>query len=265
MASARRAANSAASSTGTSAGLRALGHVEELARQILEPWIARAGAEKIGREERAERPFPRAAAQRAQGELRLLRVVTADRGALGELARDCVHRVLTRHIKGVTRRGHADAASPRSAAGALREGEDPDVSRAAHEARRLGRVVDDPQSIGPRRRLKGQGWLHGHLVWRREPAQELAELEAVENCPHLVVVVASPARALEVELDRDVADDRDHPLAEPNLVGVLLEVVLEPALGQLIDPLQNGLHRAVVLDQLGGGLVADPRHAGDVV
>ena len=191
--------------------------------------------------------------------------MAADGLALGELAGDRVHRVRARDVERVTPGGHAQATGARAAACRLGECEHAHIRRAGHEAGGFGRVVDDLESLGSRSRLKSERWLYGHLVRRREAAQQLAELEPVEHGAHLVVVVAGPARALEVQLDRDVTDDRDHPLAEPDLVGVLFEGLLQPSLRQLLDALEDCLHRPEVLDELGGGLVADAGHPGDVV
>src|SRR5581483_12289259 len=66
-------------------------HVEELAREVLQARIARARAEQVRGEERAEVPRALATAQRPQGELGLLRVMAADR-VVRENARDRVHR-----------------------------------------------------------------------------------------------------------------------------------------------------------------------------
>ena len=46
---------------------------------------------------------------------------------------------------------------------------------------------------------------------------------------------------------------------------MLREARLQAAFGQLVEPLQQGLDRAVVVDQPAGGLVADAGDAGDVV
>ena len=124
----------------------------------------------------------------------------------------------------------------------LCEREHPDVRRAGEHGCRLGRILDDRQAGRLRRRLEGEARLHGNLVRRRETAQQLAELEVIEDSTCLLVVVACPARAVELELDRDVANDRHHPLAEPNLVCVRLQCGFEPAVGQLIDALQQGVH-----------------------
>ena len=87
----------------------------------------------------------------------------------------------------------------------------------------------------------------------------------VENPPGSLVVVTRPARLLQLERDGHVPDDGDHALAQPDPVGVLLERLLQPSLRQLIDLLQQCVDRAVVLDELGRGLVPDPWHARNVV
>ncbi len=116
-----------------------------------------------------------------------------------------------------------------------------------------------------RGRLERKAGLDGHLVGWRKAREQLAELEVVEDAARLVVVVARPACPLELQIDRHVADDRDHPLAEPDLVGMGVERGLEPALGQLVDSLEQGLDADEVLDQLGRRLVPHAWYAGDVV
>ena len=191
--------------------------------------------------------------------------MAADRLALCEPAGDSVHRVRARDIESVTTGGHSKSACARTTTRRLGEREHADIRRTGDEACRFDRVIDDLHAARARRGLKGERRLHRHLVRRREAAQQLAELEAVEHRAHPVVVVASPSRALQVEVDRDVADDRDHALAQADLVGMLLKRLLEAAFGQLIDPLEDGLDAAEVLHQLGRGLVADAGDARDVV
>ena len=137
--------------------------------------------------------------------------------------------------------------------------------RAVEKARRLCRLFDDLQPRRLGRGLECEARLHRHLVGGREAAQQLPELEPVEDVAHVVVVEAGPARGLELELHGHVADDGDHPLAQPDLVGVGLDRRLQPAFWQLVHPLQQRLHRSEVLHELGRGLVPHPRHARDVV
>ena len=137
--------------------------------------------------------------------------------------------------------------------------------RAVEKARRLCRLFDDLQPRRLGRGLECEARLHRHLVGGREAAQQLPELEPVEDVAHVVVVEAGPARAFELELHRHVAHDGDHPLAQPDLVGARLDRRLEPALRQLVNTLQQRLHRSEVLHELGRGLVPHPRHARDVV
>ncbi len=54
-------------------------------------------------------------------------------------------------------------------------------------------------------------------------------------------------------------------LRDPGVVGVLGEVLLALRARDLVDVVQHRLQRAELLQELGGGLVADPRNAGDVV
>src|SRR5207302_8938398 len=83
--------------------------VQELLREVLQAWVARARPEEVGGEERAEVPVALAAAERPHGELGLLGVVAAD-GAIGQRARYGVHRLGTRHVERVAacRAAHTD-------------------------------------------------------------------------------------------------------------------------------------------------------------
>ena len=54
-------------------------------------------------------------------------------------------------------------------------------------------------------------------------------------------------------------------LRDPGVLGVVGQVLLALRAGDLVDVLEDLLERAELLQQLGGGLVADPGDAGDVV
>ena len=70
---------------------------------------------------------------------------------------------------------------------------------------------------------------------------------------------------LQVEADWHVADDGDQVLAEECLIPAFLQCVAEAAAADLIQMLVDGLEAPVLLEQLGGRLVADTAHAGNVV
>ncbi len=165
----------------------------------------------------------------------------------------------------MARSRNAQAAYPAAPPGAFGEREHTDVLRSIEQARGLGRILDDAEAAGLRGRLEGEARLDRHLVGRGKAGQQLTELEVIEDAPRLVVVVSRPPRPLELQVDRHLANDRHHPLAQPDLVRVGDKRGLEPAFGQLADPLQERLHAHVVLDQLGRRLVAHPGHARDVV
>ena len=190
--------------------------------------------------------------------------MTGDRTA-GKRAGHRIHGFRLGDVERLAGHRHADAEDPAAAAGAFREREDPDVLRAVEQACGFGRILDDPEAGRLRRGLEGEARLDGYLVRRRETAQELAKLEPVEHPPRTLVVVARPARTLELQLDGHVANDRHHPLAEPYFVGVGLERGLQPAFGKLVHPLQEGFDGDEVLNQLGRRLVADARDPGNVV
>ena len=176
-----------------------------------------------------------------------------------------VHGVLLGDVERLLLGGHPDAADGGAATWCVAERKDPNVLGAGEHAYGLGGVIDNLEPRRFWRRLKSQAGLYWDLVGRREPAEELPELHAVEHGARLVVVVSRPSRGFEIEVDGHVADDRDHPFAESDLVGVRFEGCFEPALRQLLDPFEQSLDGAEVLHQLGRGLVAHPGDAWNVV
>ncbi len=96
------------------------------------------------------------------------------------------------------------------------------------------------------------------------PAQQPAKLELAEHLlqPRAVGRREDELRRVAVELE--VAPHRRELLRDLRLVGVLADV-LPPGRRQLLDMLDHAFERAVLLDQLGRGLVADPGDARDVV
>ncbi len=118
-------------------------------------------------------------------------------------------------------------------------------------------------------RVSGPERLHGLVGTfagqRGQPLDERAELVLAEQADHALPVVVAQPSGFAVELDRDVADDR-HQLAgfEDAVLG-LDEGRPELLARDLVDPLEQPLEAAERLDQLGGGLVADPGNARDVV
>src|SRR5207245_5396328 len=130
---------------------------------------------------------------------------------------------------------HTQAADPGRTAGPFGEREDGYVPGSVEQAGGLGRVFHDPEARGLRGKLEGEAGLDRHLIGRREAGKQLAKLEMVEDAARLVVVVAGPARPLELQLDRHVADDRDHPLATPDLFGIVLDLGFLSDLERLYD------------------------------
>ena len=106
------------------------------------------------------------------------------------------------------------------------------------------------------------GQFAGH---RRETLDQRPELVLAEQ-PHdgVAVVVAEPRR-LEVQLDRQVADDARELAAHLDLVEVLAQLVAELLRRDLVDPGEHVIEAAELADELGRGLLADPRDARDVV
>ena len=197
-----------------------------------------------------------------------------DRGQLGGDGGLVEHRlaalVADRHVPGapVLVRLESEAGQLGVPGRAVPESEDGDLARLAQRGAHLrqgAEAVDDANVAGARDRLESQHGLHRHRVRRRKASQQLPELEAVEELAQLVPVVTQPARALDIEPHRDVADDGDQPLAEADRIGALPQRVLDAALGQLVETFQQRLDRAEVLDQLGGRLLPHPRHSRHVV
>ena len=106
------------------------------------------------------------------------------------------------------------------------------------------------------------GRLAGH---RREALDQRPELVLAEQPDDRVaVVVAEPGR-LEVDLDRQVADDSRQVATHEDLVDVLAELVTQLRGRDLVEPGEQRIQRAEVADQLRRGLLADAGHARDVV
>ena len=104
--------------------------------------------------------------------------------------------------------------------------------------------------------------LAGH---RRQALDQRAELVLAEEPDDGLAVVVAEARRLEVELDRQVADDRRQVLAHEHRVAVLDELLAQLVGLDLVDPLVERLERPELADELGRGLLADAGHARDVV
>ncbi len=69
----------------------------------------------------------------------------------------------------------------------------------------------------------------------------------------------------QVDAGVDVAMDGRQLLGDARVLGVLHQVLFAFGAGDLLDVGQHLLQRAELLQQLRGGLLADPRNAGDVV
>ena len=101
-------------------------------------------------------------------------------------------------------------------------------------------------------------------IERVDPAQQAAELEATEDLLQGRAVGRRRDQLRRVDPERQVAPHGREELRVARLVGVLLH---GPAARgrQLVGVGDHVLERAVLRDQLAGGLVADPRDARDVV
>ena len=102
------------------------------------------------------------------------------------------------------------------------------------------------------------------LVELVDAAEQRPELVAAEHLLELRAVGRREHDLGRVEVEVEVAPHRRELLRGARLVGVLGDV-LAARRAQLVGVLDHALERAVLRDQLAGGLVADARDARDVV
>ena len=105
------------------------------------------------------------------------------------------------------------------------------------------------------------GLHHADLV---QPVEQGTELEGREEPAHLRGIPLPHDAVLGADLERQIGDDTRQLLVQGQLRRGRQHVVLQlPA--QLVPVLEQRLDRAVLLDQLRGGLLPHPRDTGDVV
>ena len=100
------------------------------------------------------------------------------------------------------------------------------------------------------------GRFAGH---RRETLDQGPELVLAEQPDDGVAVVVAEPRRLEVQLDRQVADDARELAAHLDLVEVLAQLVAQLLRCDLVDPGEHLVEAAELADELGRGLLADAR------
>ena len=139
---------------------------------------------------------------------------------------------------------------------AIRVGREP---HAAAQLRKLALAPGNRLRLGLRPLGRGQ-----RLVERVDPGEQPAELEAAEDLLQRRAVRRARDEVARIAVELEIAAHRREDLRGARLLGVLLE---RPAAsrGQLLHVLEHAIDRPVLCDQLAGGLVADPRYAGDVV
>ena len=174
-------------------------------------------------------------------------------------------------VVGVSRRSAAaDAAGPVTASKSRRSCSSPlsgrvEVARPGPSPPAVRRRAPPARSRSGRR-TQALGALLGALAGhRRQALDERPELVLAEQPHDRVAVVVAEAGRLQVDLDGQVADDRREVLAHADLVHVLAQLVAELGRRDLVEAGQERIEVAELADQLGGGLLADPGHARDVV
>src|SRR3546814_13452071 len=100
------------------------------------------------------------------------------------------------------------------------------------------------------------------LFRSREQRLEAVKFEELAQRP---VRDALYRKILERLRQRRVADQPHQLTTEPRHVGMLDEIRLEFGLSDLLDVGDDVLDRAILLDELRGGLRAHARHAGHIV
>ena len=98
-----------------------------------------------------------------------------------------------------------------------------------------------------------------------QPLHHRPQLELAHEVAQGAPVGLGGQRRAEVDAGLDLVDHGRQPLRDAGVLGVLDQVLLALGAGDLLDVGQHLLQRAEPLQQLGGGLLADPGHAGDVV
>ena len=106
------------------------------------------------------------------------------------------------------------------------------------------------------------GGLAGH---RRQALDQRPELVLAEQSHDGVTVVISEASRLEVDGDRQVADDRREFATHVDLLAMVAQLVAQLLGRHVVEPREQRVEVAEFADQLGGGLLADTGNARDVV
>ena len=212
-------------------------HLEPvLALEVVDRVLGAAGLDQVGRDQRVVGRAHRQARQRL------------------EVVRDEV---------GVAEPGRrAFVPGPDDDAVLLREREAAVRDREARAAAHLRQLALAPRNDGA-----GDRHRHGRrdrVLEVVDPVQQRAELVTAEHLAQLRAVGRLEHDLRRVEVEIEVASHRRQLLRRPRLVGELGDV-LPPRRRELVRVRDHLLQRAVLRDQLAGGLVADPRDAGDVV
>jgi hypothetical protein len=97
-----------------------------------------------------------------------------------------------------------------------------------------------------------------------DPREQGAELELVEQDAHALGVERAVLEILGLDLDVDVSVEHRHLAVLQHAILSLAEV-LALLRRQLVEMVEDALQRAIGADELRGGLLADPWHAGQVV
>ena len=142
----------------------------------------------------------------------------------------------------------------------------PDRGRAPAGWPRRARDPGRRHGTAGRHAPKGLGRVTGRLAsHRRQAFDQRAELVLTKEPDDRLPVVIGQARRLQVELDRQVADDRGQTATHQDLLAMLGELVAQLVRLDLIESLVQCVQAAKFADELRRGLLPHPGYARDVV
>ncbi len=140
------------------------------------------------------------------------------------------------------------------------------VRVAARAPRRFALARNARRRHAPRHRSQRLGSGDGRLAReRRQSIDQRAELKLAEEPDHFRPVVVGEAGRLQVERDRQIANDSTQLAAGEDLLARLHELVAELVGPDLVDAPVNAFERTELAHELRRRLLADARNPRDVV